>query len=449
MPAMDPREVMRERLGLPAVGGHRSSSGATDQEFERAAVPARKPPLLPPSVPVPCGPQPPKPALLWSCSDSSKSRRAKACEERLPSSRKEAELARVPETSEDRHSKSQAERPSSAASSPRVLLGRLHGVWQHRARETDLKKHADSPGPKAETSGTQTAQTSVHEQPYPEETAPRQSLLKAAAAALAASSAQAFRIDSRASASPGMATPRPMSETKANSPRYGSDISIYTPIQAFTRLRTRGLEPMPDTDKLIGAGHAALLGHGLLWQASFQRFAVGWMPGASLSGACLGVAEFGRLLREHGVKLDYEARCKALELAAGKGSQALDFQGFIGFVHATAQSAAAVSPPRHVEELLSKQELSMRRKCKRPEEVAMSVLRAVFNSYDLERTGSLAREEYFRLLRDRSQVPKTIQDLEDLSRQLAYCREDYLPGPLNFMEFARFLTCLNGDDITF
>jgi len=86
---------------------------------------------------------------------------------------------------------------------------------------------------------------------------------------------------------------------------------------------------MPDVEELLGIGPAVSFGHGLLWPGTFQQYAVGWMP-----GACLGVAEFGRLLRENHVILDYASRCRILELAVGRGAQIIDFPALLSFVEA-------------------------------------------------------------------------------------------------------------------
>lgn len=216
--------------------------------------------------------------------------------------------------------------------------------------------------------------------------------------------------------------------------------AAFKPLQTWTRLRPRELAPMPNMEALLGIGPAISLGHGLLWPGSFQEYAMGWMPGMNIAGVALGLAEFGRLLRDQRVNLDYAARSRVCELACGRGALGIDFPSFLGLVEETARKATFA-------EDLSASEPWRRNTARSkngPDEVALRVLRAVFNSYDVGRRGELAREDYMRLLRDRGQVPRTPEEVSDLRRQLAFCREDGLPGALDFTAFLRFLVFLSG-----
>eukprot|EP00931_Biecheleriopsis_adriatica_P039372 TRINITY_DN22518_c0_g1_i1.p1 TRINITY_DN22518_c0_g1~~TRINITY_DN22518_c0_g1_i1.p1 ORF type:complete len:438 (-),score=78.13 TRINITY_DN22518_c0_g1_i1:33-1313(-) len=340
-----------------------------------------------------------------------------------------------------------AERPPSASSSPRVLLGRLHGVWQQRREDWGPADTQKSPTPELRS----------------KQSTPRQSSLIAAAASMTGSAANgAFAAGAVASSS----TTASSSCTSGRESRLSSNCTsgresrlsdfsccsgedttglgreqLLEPrplLVAWTRLRTRDLDPLPDSEKLLGIGPASFVGHGLLWSGSFQRYAVGLLPGMTKSSVCLGVAELGRLLREHRIALDYGARCRIIELAAGQGAQNIDFRAFAKLVEATAQSATEAQERQpHARRCRSK--------ARQPEEVALAVVRAVFNSYDFSRNCELAREDCMRLLRDRGQVPRTLQESKDLSHQLAFCREDGLPGPLSFPEFMRFLVFLSGE----
>ncbi|CAJ1355333.1 unnamed protein product [Effrenium voratum] len=204
------------------------------------------------------------------------------------------------------------------------------------------------------------------------------------------------------------------------------------PFQMWTRLRTRELMPMPHMEDILGIGPAVSFGHGLLWSGIFQQYAVGWLPGMSPSGSVtLGAAELGKLLRENHVNLDYASRCRVIELAGGRNAQSMDFLGFRRLVESTAKGAVFL-------EDLSATGLKTR---KRPDEAALAVVRAVFNSY-AEGKAEMEREDYMRLLRDRAQVPRSSEGMQDLQRQLAFCREDGLPGPLDLTAFMRFLAFL-------
>jgi len=211
----------------------------------------------------------------------------------------------------------------------------------------------------------------------------------------------------------------------------------FKPLQTWTRLRHRELAPMPDVEALLGIGPAVSFGHGLLWPGCFQQYAIGWMPGMSLSGVHLSAAELGKLLREQRINLDYMSRSRVLELAAGRGAQSIDFLAFLHLVEETARSAT------FAEDLLAN-EGPRRRKPEPPEEVAMAVVRAVFNSYDSSKAGELTRQDYMRILRDRNQVPRTADELRDFTKHLAFCREDGLPGSLDFVAFMRFVVFLSG-----
>lgn len=330
-------------------------------------------------------------------------------------------------------------RPSSAGSSPRVLLGRLRGFWKHDAGKDDAGKQ-DS----AWVQGTAT--TAPTEQDFQRTTTRLPSLLTTAAAAMA-SSARAAQAscadDSRGShnsvhprrSQPFQRQPIPK-QTDQDVPRTG----------IFTRLVIRDLGPVPDSNPFTAGGSGDFLGHGLLWPPCFQRYAVGCTAGMSCEGTCLGVAEFGRMLREHQVELNYESRCRAMELIGGKGAQAMDFHVFRELVEFTAGTATQAAS-QCVDAIVGCQHHGNRRRkgLKSPESVALAVVRAVFNSYDFSSTGMLRREDYMRLLRDRGQTPRNQEECENLSRQLAFCREDGLPGSLNFMGFMRLLVFLNGD----
>jgi len=255
----------------------------------------------------------------------------------------------------------------------------------------------------------------------------RKPLLAAARAAAATPRALSSRATSRGSAGSATATGSTQHEDHQDrKPKH---------FTAWTQLRTRELAPMPDVEELLGIGPAVSFGHGLLWPGTFQQYAVGWMP-----GACLGVAEFGRLLRENHVILDYASRCRILELAVGRGAQIIDFPALLSFVEATARSVTlaedlrASGGPRR----------GRRKRVRRPEQAAVAVLQAVFNSYDRDGQGELCREDYMRLVRDRGQVPRTPEEFHDLHRQVAFCREDGLPGPLDFAAFIRLVTYLSG-----
>eukprot|EP00438_Fugacium_kawagutii_P031663 Skav207332 [mRNA] locus=scaffold3027:291931:295817:- [translate_table: standard] len=179
------------------------------------------------------------------------------------------------------------------------------------------------------------------------------------------------------------------------------DPEPFKPLQTWTRLRPRELAPMPDVEALLGIGPAVSFGHGLLWPGCFQQYAIGWMPGMSISGVHLSAAELGKLLREHRVNLDYMSRSRVLELAAGRGAQSIDFHAFFRLVEDLQPDPGA--PRRHKLTDL-------------PEEAAMAV--------DSGKTGELMRPDYMRILRDRNQVPRTAEELRDLTKYLAFCREE-------------------------
>lgn len=333
-------------------------------------------------------------------------------------------------------------RPSSAGSSPRVLLGRLRGVWKHHTEKDEV-------GQKDSSSVQEQTQHAVPtKQGSQQATTPRlPSLLTTAAVAMAsaaATAAQASCADDRR-ASENFIQPR-RSQPSRRRPSSKQTAKDAPGKGIFTRLVIRDLDPVPDSNPFTGGGSGDFLGHGLLWPACFQRYAVGWTSGMSCEGICLGVAEFGRMLREHQVELDYESRCRVMELISGKAALAMDFHVFRQLVESTAGSATqAVS--HCVDTIVGCQHRGNRRRkgSKSPESVALAVVRAVFNSYDFSCTGMLRREDYMRLLRDRGQTPRSPDEYENLSRQLAFCREDGLPGPLNFMGFMRLLVFLSGD----
>ncbi|CAE7320790.1 TMEM63A [Symbiodinium sp. KB8] len=196
---------------------------------------------------------------------------------------------------------------------PPVLLGRLH---------LSRPSHVPHIVNKA-SDGVTSERAAASEPPL----SARKPLLAAAGAAAATPRALSSRATSRGSAGSVTATGSTLHED--HKPKH---------FTAWTQLRTRELAPMPDVEELLGIGPAVSFGHGLLWPGTFQQYAIGWMPGMSLTGACLGVAEFGRLLRENHVILDYASRCRILELAVGRGAQIIDFPALLSFVEATARS---------------------------------------------------------------------------------------------------------------
>lgn len=334
-------------------------------------------------------------------------------------------------------------RPSSAGSSPRVLLGRLRGVWKHRTVKDETGKKESA------SVQQQTPHAVPTEQGSQQAATPRlPSVLTTAAAAMASAAAAA----AQASCADDIRASDDSIQPRRRQPPWRQPSSTQTAKGApgkgiFTRLVVRDdLDPVPDSNPFIGGGSGDFLGHGLLWPACFQRYAVGWTSGMSCEGICLGVAEFGRMLREHQVELDYESRCRVMELVSGKAALAMDFRVFRQLVESTAGSATqAVS--QCADTIVGCQRRGNRRRKgpKPPDSVALAVVRAVFNSYDFSCTGVLRREDYMRLLRDRGQTPRSPDEYENLSRQLAFCREDGLPGPLNFVGFMRLLVFLSGD----
>lgn len=159
-------------------------------------------------------------------------------------------------------------------------------------------------------------------------------------------------------------------------------------------------------------------GRGLLAQDVFERYCSGV---GSNSGARLGSAELGRLLRDFHINLDYQGRCHALELASGRGAQSADFPAFLRLV------AAAAGGPH------------MQRPGLAQDEAASAVLQAVFHSYDTNHSGRLEREECMRLLTDCGKAPQTVEQSQEICRKLALCRNDGLPGALDFGEFQHLL----------
>jgi len=326
----------------------------------------------------------------------------------------------------------------SGDSSPRVLLGRLQGVWQRRAAEdADLKKPLKvdttaAPVESAKIPVSVSAQTSARSTPTPQNPE-----------GASKCSSRASRLSPSTPEQPE-SVPRPPFEASVAAEAWEPPRSSRQPLRAFTRLRTCELSPMPDTESVLGSFHAAAaLGRGLFWPATFERYAMGRMPGMSkVTGACLGPAEFGRLLRDHGVELGYDVRCRALELVSGSNCvHSTDFQSFFDFIEATARLWVAADPTIGKNTKGKKK----KRRGKKPEEAALAVARAVFNSYDVERTGVIDREGYMKLLRDKSQVPQNIEEWQDLCRQVSFCRQDGLPGPLDFPDFLRFVVRLSSD----
>jgi len=113
----------------------------------------------------------------------------------------------------------------------------------------------------------------------------------------------------------------------------------------------------------------------------------------------LGVAELGNLLREHGIEMDLNMPDTSIDLGS--------FREFI----AASERCRGYS-------------MDMR-----------AVLRGVFESYDINRSGLLEPTEYSRLLEDYGRTPRNLQESKDLGALIASCRESGIVGALCFDEF--------------
>lgn len=129
----------------------------------------------------------------------------------------------------------------------------------------------------------------------------------------------------------------------------------------------------------------------------------------------LGVVEFGALLCDNQVDVDYATACQAVELVAGPAAKGVSFEGF----------RALIAHAKNEQE-------------ERLEDDTSSLLRDVFDAYDMNRSGRLEVGEYARLLADLGRAPKTKRESEELGELIASCRNAGAPGPLSFQEFLEF-----------
>lgn len=135
----------------------------------------------------------------------------------------------------------------------------------------------------------------------------------------------------------------------------------------------------------------------------------------------LSFTEFGRLLQDQGLPVDFKQAIEALELVAGSGAQGLQLEGFLELI-------ARASEARHGYS-----------------ESEFRVLRDVFDAYDKNSSGFLEAQEYSSLFADLGLGPSTKQESETLGSLIASCKKDSKLGPVDFTEFLALARKIDGN----
>lgn len=125
----------------------------------------------------------------------------------------------------------------------------------------------------------------------------------------------------------------------------------------------------------------------------------------------LTASELASMLRDHGMCLDYTGANRVLELIAGAGAQSIAFDDFARWVLRLVERRRGTGGQ------------------------AAEVLRCVFCSYDVNKSGKLEMQEYSQFLTHVGYRARTKEEWDDQSTLVASCREDGLPGSLKFPEF--------------
>eukprot|EP00930_Biecheleria_cincta_P062363 TRINITY_DN47846_c0_g1_i1.p1 TRINITY_DN47846_c0_g1~~TRINITY_DN47846_c0_g1_i1.p1 ORF type:complete len:630 (-),score=82.14 TRINITY_DN47846_c0_g1_i1:125-2014(-) len=126
----------------------------------------------------------------------------------------------------------------------------------------------------------------------------------------------------------------------------------------------------------------------------------------------LSVLELGTMLRDQGMQsLDYRSAQKAIELTASPGAKGLRLDGFLRLLKFQKDSHMGYS------------------------EQQLTLLRDVFDAYDVNKTGSLETLEISELFADLGRAPETREEAEELKAAIASCRVSRVPGPVTFKEF--------------
>jgi len=142
----------------------------------------------------------------------------------------------------------------------------------------------------------------------------------------------------------------------------------------------------------------------------------------------LDVAQFGALLLDQGIELDYKSACQAVETVAGFGERTVDFEAFLRLVDHTKADKAET-----------------REKLRGYSEDQAEILQSVFDAYDRNKSGLLETVEYSALLADLGRVPRDSEEQKHLAELIAKCRGGDL-GPLNFQEFLALARCVDQED---
>lgn len=132
----------------------------------------------------------------------------------------------------------------------------------------------------------------------------------------------------------------------------------------------------------------------------------------------LGFGEFGSLLRDTGLDVDYAKACQAVELIAGPGERSFGFDTFSRLLAADVKKHVGYTNE------------------------AVASLRYSFSKYNRNGSGKLDVLEYSRFLEDLGYVPHTKEESQKLGDIIASCREDGKPGALDFESFMKLVAVL-------
>lgn len=138
----------------------------------------------------------------------------------------------------------------------------------------------------------------------------------------------------------------------------------------------------------------------------------------------LNVSEFGKLLRDQGLNVNYKEALEAIEIVSGQQDSAVDFDSFQQLFADAMRDEKLAAKRRHG---FSADEAEF--------------LHSVFDKYDVNHTHKLEGFELSRFLQDISNAPKSTEEQSRLRHQLEQVRGGVL-GPLTFKQFLAFVRLL-------
>jgi len=214
------------------------------------------------------------------------------------------------------------------------------------------------------------------------------------------------------------------------------EVEINEPASARSHIATAGSPTRPAVMTLakqyaeLSSGFAGPAAAAWIWRSLQQGKAPSIREIQACQAFCsydvdgdgqLSLSEFGQLLHDQNLAVDYDEAIQALEKVAGPGERGLQLESFLGLIEESVEEQQGYSGS----EVLT--------------------LQAVFDAYDANSSGYLEAREYSALFSDLGLAPSSRQESQSLGDLIASCRPDSKPGPINFTQFLSLARRIDGD----